>query len=151
VTGIKEQAGRSADDPLAFGYSGWLVLSFYRSGKARRQRATVLKVNLHHGFVGGKLAGAKALNMQRWLWTHEADLVIFGHSHNTMSQVESVEEVRGAKIVHQHRMGMYCGTFMNGARYAEERGYFPVPLTFSWAELRPGAAEVRDRIRISTG
>ena len=82
VSGIKEMGGFDADLPLAFGYSGWLMLHFYRSQKDAQ--GTLLRVYLHHGFVGGRLAGAKALNMQRVLWNHECDLAIMGHSHNEM-------------------------------------------------------------------
>ena len=148
VTGIKEHGGFDADHDLAFGYSGWLLLHFYR--QPNRKAGAVIRVNLHHGFVGGKLAGAKALNMQRWLWNHEADLVIFGHSHNEMIQVEAVEKVKGSKIVHDHRIGCYSGTFMNGARYAEKGGFFPAPLTQPHVVLHPGAHEHRDRIRVVT-
>lgn len=148
VSGIKERGGFPADHDLAFGYSGWLTLHFYRS--TTRHRATVLRVYLHHGYVGGKLAGAKALNMQRVLWIHECDLAIMGHSHNTATQIEAVRRLRGNKEVQDHRIGMYSGTFMNGARYAEVKGYFPTPLTQPVALLRPGAAEVRDRIRVVT-
>ena len=146
VSGIKEAGGFEPDHDLAFGYSGWLMLHYYRSDK--RQRGTLLKLNLHHGFVGGKLAGAKALNMQRWLWSHEADLVIMGHSHNSAAQVEAVEKVRGGKIVHDHRIGCYSGSYMRGAMYAEMKGYFPLPLTQTVIILQPGAHEQRDRIRV---
>ena len=94
------------------------------------------------------MAGAKALNMQRWLWSHECDLCIFGHSHNTMAQIEAVESVRGNKIVRHHRIGMYSGTFMNGARYSEKAGYFPLPITQPHVILWPGAHERRDWVRV---
>jgi hypothetical protein len=147
AAGVKQRAGWSQDKPLAFGYSGWLILTFHRT--QTKGAVTTIKINLHHGFVGGKLAGAKALNMQRWLWTHEADLVIFGHSHNTAMQAEAVESVRGNSIVHTSRKGMYAGTFMDGAaRYAEERGYFPLPIMQPHVILKPGAHEQRDRVRV---
>lgn len=146
VTGIKDAGGFAPDHDLAFGYSGWLLLHFYRS--AEKRRGTLLRFYLHHGFVGGKLAGAKALNMQRVLWTHDCDLAIMGHSHNSGAQVEAVERVRGTRVVHDHRIGCYSGTFMNGARYSEVKGYFPMPLTQTRAILQPGAEMHRDRIRV---
>ena len=148
VTGVKDAGGFPADHNLAFGYSGWLMLHFYRA--ENRTRGTLLKLNLHHGFVGGKLAGAKALNMQRWLWTHAADLVLFGHSHASQVQVEAVETVRGSKIVREHRIGMSCGSFMSNAGYAEVKGYFPLPVTTSHIILQPGANAQRDRIKVVT-
>jgi hypothetical protein len=99
---------------------------------------------LHHGFVGGKLAGAKALDMQRWLWNHNADLVIFGHSHNTGAQREAVEEVDKAdKIKVARRVGCYAGTFLHttaegATTYSEIKGYPPLPVGHVEIILTPG-------------
>ena len=147
VTGVKERGGFDADHQLAFGYSGWLMLHFYRH-ETREALGRCVKISLHHGFVGGKLAGAKALNMQRWLWSHDCDLCIFGHSHNTMAQIEAVESVRGSKVVRQNRIGMFSGTFMNGARYSEKAGYFPLPITQPYVILHPGAHDRREHVRV---
>jgi len=146
VAGIKDAGGFGADHRLSLGYTGWLILAYHRSEK--REGTGRICVNLHHGFVGGRLAGAKALNMQRWLWNHDADLVIFGHSHNTMSQIEAVEKVRGSQVAFDHRIGIFCGTFMNGAQYAQERGYMPLPKTSLEVLLQPRARERRDRIKV---
>ena len=154
VTGIKEAGGFPADHKLALGYYGWVMLNFYRSSKKRQSRTTI-KANVHHGFVGGRLAGAKALNMQRWLWTHDADLVIFGHSHNQMAQPETVEKLdRNGKLVQQVRRGCYGGTFLKTVNedgpstYSERKGYFPLPVGNPVIRLRPGAEAQRDRVRI---
>ena len=147
VAGVKQRGGFPVEHQLAFGYSGWLMLHFHQR-EIGSKPSHMLRVSLHHGFVGGKLAGAKALNMQRWLWCHDCDLAIFGHSHNTMVQVEAVERVRGNQVVHDHRIGMYAGTFMNGARYSEKAGFFPLPITQPHIALRPWAKEHRDRVRV---
>ena len=146
VTSIKEAGGFAADHALALGYYGWLILRFRRDERLLRR---VVRINLHHGFVGGKLAGAKALNMQRWLWTHEADLVIFGHSHNSAAQVETVERVtRAGKMIRENRVGCYAGSFLSGAEYAEQRGYFPLPLGYVEIVLQPGSQDPRQRLRV---
>ena len=146
VSGIKERGGFDADMPLAFGYSGWLMLHFYRSQKDAQ--GTLLRVFLHHGFVGGRLGGAKALAMQRALWSTDCDLIIWGHSHDTMVKPEAIRKVRGNREVQEIRKGCIAGTFLNGARYAEEKGYLPVPLMQPHVILQPGAREHRDRIRV---
>ena len=146
VTGVKDAGGFEPEHHLAWGIEGWLHLKFYRS--AERKHARILKVKLHHGFVGGKLAGAKALNMQRMLWNHNCHLCIMGHSHNSAVQVEAVEETVGSSVVYRNRIGMYGGTYLQGARYAQLKGYFPIPLTQPHVVLRPGANEERDRIRV---
>jgi hypothetical protein len=148
-SGIKEMGGVPADDPIALGITGWLRLVFYRSKK--RQAGQTICINLHHGFVGGRLAGAKALNMQRWLWNHDADLVIFGHSHNAMSQVEAVEVLNTAdNVARRNRKGVYGCTFLGPAPYALEKGYFPNPVGYTEIILRPGAKHAHDRIRVVT-
>jgi len=148
VTAIKQAAGHSADYRLSLDYCGWLLLQFRRDERRTRR---VIRIYLHHGFVGGKLAGAKALNMQRWLWTHDADLVVFGHSHNTSVQPEAVESVTTAGTIrYQHRIGAYAGTFMRGAEYAQQKGYFPLPSSQIEIVLRPGAREQRDRVKVIT-
>ena len=150
VSDLKRAAGMPADEPLSVGVTGWLILKFNRDSNGHR--TTTIRINLHHGFVGGKLAGAKALNMQRWLWTHECDLCLMGHSHNTETQVEAVERVRGSRVVRDIRKGAFCGTFMNRAQaadtYADRRGYFPSPHSQIVIVLRPGAEEQADRIRM---
>ena len=151
VSGVKERGGMDAKHPLALGVCGWLAWSFYMGADKSGGRGRCIKVNVHHGFVGGKLAGAKALNMQRWLWSHDADLVIFGHSHNTSAQVETIEALSGKRVIHRNRIGCYGGTFMSGADYAIEKGYFPVPKTYQEIRLRPWAEQPRERIKVISG
>jgi len=147
VTGVKEAGGFKDDDRLALGYSGWIRLQFGRKG-SKQDRRTIM-VNLHHGFVGGKLAGAKALNMQRWLWSHEADIVIFGHSHNTGTQREAVERVNKVnEIVTVDRVGCYAGTYLRttvegATTYSEIKGYFPLPMGGVEIYLYPYAEKIR--------
>lgn len=146
VMGVKDAGSFDVSTKLGLGYSGWLLLNFYRADE--KKRATNLRLYLHHGFVGGRLAGAKALNMQRALHTRDADLVIMGHSHNESVQVEAVESVRGSHVVLNHRIGVFSGTFLAQADYAEVKGYLPLPVTQPVVLLKPGACEIRDRIRV---
>lgn len=142
------------DEMLGVGYYGWLQLRFYRH-KTKRRCASNVTFNLHHGFVGGKLAGAKALNMQRWLWTHDADIVLFGHSHNTSIQPESVERInRAGQLENVTRVGAYTGTFLRSTNsggpstYSERKGYFPLPVGGVEIELRPAQKNKHGRIRM---
>jgi len=144
VTATKERGKFASDHQLAFGYSGYLDLNFYRSdGKSA---GTKILVSVHHGYVGGRLAGAKALNMQRWLWTHHCDLALFGHSHNTEIQIESVEFVDGkGNIRYQNRIGAFMGTFLRSGindvdTYSSRAGYAPMPVSYLEITFRPGDA-----------
>jgi len=154
VNGVKEAAGHTND--LALHYNGWLWLSFYKSdeGEYRKAHTKDIRFYLHHGFVGGKLAGAKALNMQRMLWTHDCDICLMGHSHNTGVQLEAVMTAsRSGKVVNKVKYGGYCGTFlrgfgMGGSSYGEAKGYFPLPIGGVEVKLRPQATNPDERINM---
>ena len=154
VNGVKQEAGKAADFRLGLGYYGWLQLAFY-FGSDKKGGSAIINVNIHHGFVGGRLDGAKALNMQRWLWNHDADLVLFGHSHNAMTQIAQVEGIdRAGRHYEQVRRGGYCGSFLRTINsdgpctYSEEKGYMPLPVAGIEILLRPGRVQQRDRVRI---
>lgn len=155
VTGVKQRGGFAADHSLALGYYGWLQLALHRSAVGEKRAGTkVLNVNLHHGFGGGKLAGGKALSMQRWLWTHDCDLAVFGHTHNTSVQVEAVERIDGRGQVSYHkRIGCYAGSYLKTtnegpATYGEVKGYLPLPVAGVEISIHPFADQP---IRVSTG
>ena len=153
VDKVKEDGGFEPEDMMGTGYYGWLRLQFNRGKNADGGRPVFL-FNLHHGFVGGRLAGAKALNMQRWLWTHDADVVIFGHSHNTAIQREEVAglDKLGNPIV-QTRIGCYGGTFLRTSgeghtTYSEFKGYFPNPTGGVEIHIRPGHTDRSKAIKV---
>lgn len=157
VAGIKEMGKMKQEQKLGIDTYGWLRLAFHRGPVDNPNPVSILDFNLHHGFVGGKLAGAKALNMQRWLWTHDCDVVIFGHSHNIMAQPEAVETLnRGDKIVMKTRKGCFGGSFLrttgndDGSTYSERKGYFPLPSGGCEIVLQPRAKNKLLRIRIIT-
>jgi len=150
VQGIKKEAGMEAKEPLAVGFYGWLLLKFRRSS----EQGTLIRINLHHGFVGGRLAGAKALNMQRWLWSHDCDLALMGHSHNTEIQIETVESLdRNGNVFYHKRVGAFCGSFLettngDGGSYSEIGGYMPLKTGTIEITLRPGAEHKDDRVSV---
>ena len=136
----------SKQEKLLLGMCGWVTLKFHSS--ERRVGTSVVNIFAHHGFVGGRLAGAKALNMQRLLWNHSADLIYMGHDHTTRVQTEAVESVnRSGKIVTEVRHGCSTGNWLGQAKYAKEAGYFPIPVGYVKTVLRPRAKQVEDRIR----
>lgn len=156
VTTIKQWGGMASDEKLGLGYYGWLLLKFNRSSKKKRAGASWIKFNLHHGHTGGKLAGGKASSIQRWTWTHAADIILFGHSHNTGTQVEAVEYVDSRGNIKQHkRFAAYCGNFVSSPKpgfdsYADRAGYPPMPMAGIEIELQPRAYDEDNRIRLTT-
>lgn len=146
VSEVKKMGGMPAEKQLALDYYGWILLKFERGaddGKAHNR--SIIKTNWHHGFVGGKLAGAKALEMQRWLWSHDVDVVCFGHSHNTSVMVETVEAINTAgKLETRRKYGVFSGSFLrsnieNVSTYSERKGYLPMPTSGVEIVIRPGA------------
>jgi len=142
VQGIRERGGHGQDVKLQLGYYGWMHLVFQRFGKRAKGSSRLVTLNIHHGYVGGRLAGAKALSMQRWLFTHAADVVLMGHSHNLGIQIEAVEKIsKAGKLLMQKRLGCYTGTFMSGSgegeSYSEVKGYLPMPASTMVLEVAP--------------
>jgi hypothetical protein len=152
VTGVKNAAGMKARDKLGLGYSGWLKLVFYRSKK--REKASTVLFYLHHGFVGGRLAGAKALNMQRVLWTNDCDIALMGHSHNEDIFTATVHGIdNGDNFVIRKKYGGFTGTFLRSVitgetTYSEVKGYFPQATGQIEIRLKPHAAHGVDRIKM---
>ena len=156
VSIIKSWGGFEPDHQLAFGMYGYLRLVF-KFGGNKRTAAVGITGNVHHGFTGGRLGGAKALNMERWLWTHDADFVVFGHSHNADIFKRSVEGIdRQGNVINTVRRGGFSGTFMRTinpdgpATYSERRGYLPLPLGGICIEIRPGMRYRWDMVRMWT-
>lgn len=159
ATAIKEMGEHPPEHNLALGYNGYLILSFYRD-KKKKGGASHIKVNLHHGFGGGRLAGGRALNMQRWLWTHDCDLCLMGHNHHSEVIPVAWERVitsRKMRVETTNRLGAYTGSYLKyyiedgESTYGEKKGYLPVPQINSIVTLRPGAENHQDRIQISVG
>lgn len=157
VTGLKELAGWPADYQLGLGFYGWLILRWRRGVSARLKGSNVstVRLNMHHGFTGGRLAGAQALSLERWLWTHEADVVLFGHAHRVVSEPVSVERVnQSGHVEYQTRRGAVCGSFLKtvneggSSTYAERRGYLPLPVGGVEIRIRPFATPARERVAI---
>ena len=156
VTGVKEAVGFEPDRSLALGYHGWLQMAFYY-GPDRKGGSHVMRFSLHHGFTGGRLAGGKALALQRWLWSHDADLVLMGHSHNIDSDVAAVYGIdKAGHHVEYVRKGAFTGTYLRSVTdqgtdtYAEVKGYMPAAVGGIEVKLHPMATRQQNRVKIVT-
>jgi predicted phosphodiesterase len=144
VQGIRERGGHAQDVKLQLGYYGWMHLVFSRKApkKDTKGSSRMVTLNIHHGYVGGRLAGGKALALQRWLYTHNCDISLMGHSHNLGVQIEAVERIsKTGKLLMQKRLGCFTGTFMSGTgegeSYSEVKGYLPMPASSLMLEIAP--------------
>jgi len=111
-------------EPKLVGPSGFLRLTFKRLGNS----AFVLTFFLTHGWWGGRLMGAGALNLERILGWVEADIVLAGHDHR--------KRVIGMSKLYCTRYGVRtkncyaasCGSFLDQPAYAERAGMRPLPV-----------------------
>ena len=139
VSTVKGWQKMKASERLGVGMTGWLLLRFVGKKSGKGGASKVIKVNLHHGFVGGRLDGAKALNMQRWLWSHDADVAMMGHSHDIKVLPGAIETLnaRNGKVETKSRIGLITGNWLGRASYATDAGYLPLPVGYTELKLWP--------------
>lgn len=141
VTIVKQKGGFPADHDLALGYQGYVQLAFYR--RPDKQSGRRFTLSLHHGFGGGKRIGSKMNNMELWLWTHECDVALFGHTHNSGAIPAGVEYVDMAQRIRtKKRWGCYTGTFLLDKTqgvdgYEVRKGMLPLPYGGCKLKIRP--------------
>ena len=137
VVGIKERGGLPPEHKLGIGKEGYILLKLHR--QPDRNATTTITIYAHHGYTNSRLAGARSLNMQRVLWTHNCDIAIMGHSHNTEVMAEAIEEIDREGNIHiRKRYGVYSGTFLRRPKYAVDKGYYPMPMGGCIITIKPG-------------
>lgn len=147
VNGVKDLGGLQGQS-LAIGYMGFIRLAVIR-GKA----TVVNDIFLHHGFGGGKLAGGKALNLQRLqMFCPNATLMMMGHSHDTNIMPLLGYRVAGSRIERWKRLAVRTGTFLESSNldgpdtYPDIAGYIPNPSGHVEVYLKPHSDDPDERI-----
>lgn len=138
-------------DSLRLDYTGWMLLRFTRS----TNKTSVCRVWMHHGFGGGRLKGAKALQLQRLAWTVDADLIMHGHVHDAVISPghRACVSDAGVPYVRQNH-AMITGSWLtswvpNGASYAERAMLFPGYIGSPVVELLPWGEREEDGVTLS--
>lgn len=103
----------------------------------------------HHGYGGGRLSGAPALQLDRAPMHAQADIYMFGHRHKQMIMPTVTYNLlpgNPPKIVRSHKIAMQTGSYLRTAAqlrqpgYAEKQGYYPAvmgsPYVDIWADIR---------------
>jgi hypothetical protein len=147
VLAVKAAAGMGPKEQVGMGAAGYLRLAFYRSKKGTGG-GRVITLCMHHGFTAGRLAGGKALALERWMWQHEADITLLAHCHDTLTKTVATEYVtRSDRLAHRVRVGTYTGSFLRStieeaSTYSEVKGYPPnapgCPEIHVWPALKDG-------------
>ena len=118
---------------LCLGPAGFVQLRFRRAGST-----WTMLIFATHGWWGGRLMGAGALNLERVLGWTNADVVLGGHDHKCRAfPVIQVRVTTGGEVEKCKCWGVSTGSFLGGAKYAMEAGYRPLPVGVPEILVRP--------------
>ena len=119
------------DPKRALGYSGFIRLRFRRTSGTKVQETWTQVVYISHGASNGKLAGGKALNLERLALGWNADIYAVGHSHTKLVLQKRVAGLSSKRnvIENKQQIMLNVGAFMDGSTgYAERKGLYPQAL-----------------------
>lgn len=143
------------DDKITLGYNGFIVLDFYRYSTKEAKKRVVIYV--HHGYGGGRKKGGKSNMLENLISNVEADIIITGHVHDSISFPDSLYKIdRNGNLKQISRWGLiassYLSSFGDGYdTYSEKAGYKPLALAWNEIILRPMLERDADRIEIRKG
>jgi hypothetical protein len=120
----------------------WLRWTFRRSYTKSRKVETVINVVSLHGWGGGRTKGSLANMLMQALAAFGADLVLIGHRHARMRVASLSYVATQTDITTRMRVAACCGGFLNGARYAIEKGYEPAEIGPVYASITPGIHKI---------
>lgn len=126
---LNEAVGLPAE--RALGYSGFIRLRFRRNSGGKVANTWTQTVYISHGASDGKLAGGKALNLERLALGWAADIYAVGHSHTKLVLQKRVAGLSPKRNIIENRQQIMLnvGAFVDGSTgYAERRGLYPQAL-----------------------
>lgn len=110
-----------------FGIEGIIKLKFGRN--TWDGNPLVYLIYAHHGYGGGRTMGSKANILDRMPHRVEGcDVYMMAHTHQMMAWPDGVYTPippRYRYVGLSSRLMVMCGSFMEGAEYAAEKGYKP--------------------------
>ena len=119
-TTVAEGIGARCLGPL-----GFIRLPFVRYG-GNTQQYTIMAT---HGWWGGGLMGAGALNLERLLGWSTADIVMAGHDHKRRAfSLARLVALNNDTVEQRESWAISTGSYLGGARYAQAKGYRPLPI-----------------------
>lgn len=129
IVGAIQPATADPSVSIALEYEGYLRVRFARQTNTVRRGGppfVPLDAYVHHGYGGGRLMGAKALNLGREAGWNDVDLIILGHTHAPLALpswrrwVDRTGRVRTRRIT-----ALVSGTYSLDPVYARRAGYAP--------------------------
>ena len=100
-----------------------------RSRRGGSRQAWTVTCYVHHGYAGGRLAGAKALALGRLPAAFRADIYAMGHSHTKVTMPGMVVTADGPQQLAMVNSGSFLKAYAEGSEtYAERKGYYPQDL-----------------------
>ena len=128
-TTIAEALGTRCLGPL-----GFVRLTFERL-KNDRQLFIIMAT---HGWWGGRLMGAGALNLERLVGWSNADIVMAGHDHKRRAfPLTRLVALKNDTVEQRDTWAISTGSYLDGARYAQMKGYRPLPVGSPEAIITP--------------
>lgn len=138
-------------DKLGLDYCGYLRLRLERgASETAKGHVWALDIFAHHGWGGGRLAGSKALKLERAAARFLADLTLIGHWHtlHTLVVRQLALNRRGTRLIHRTCRTVATGHWLDGhaqdqTSYAERAGYPPSAPGCPVISLHPGSKTIR--------
>ena len=142
ATLIEKLAPDGKQAEIEMGYSGFLLLRFHRG--TERGNAWTLPLFLTHGWWGGRLMGNGALNLERLFGYVDALMVLAGHDHKRRAfPLTRLRPRANGGVERETGYCCSCGTFLDGAKYAERKGYRDAPIGSLEITVRPDSHEIK--------
>lgn len=126
---------------VCLGPSGFLRIIFER---AKSHSCWTLTLFLTHGWWGGRLMGAGALNLERIAGWVDADVILAGHDHRR--RVFSLQKLAPRKNCEVETKTVYCvscGSYLHQPAYAQAKGFRPTEVGSVELLIRPDRRQVR--------
>jgi len=93
------------------------------------KQAWTVTAYIHHGYVGGRLSGAKALALQRLPSAFRADIYAMAHSHDKITLAKQMVTADGPQQIVMLNTGSFLDTYSDGTEtYGERKGMYPAEL-----------------------
>lgn len=139
---VNELAPDGKHGAIEMGFSGFLLLRFHRC--MDRNNTWTLPLFLTHGWWAGRLYGNGALNLERLFGYVDARMILAGHDHKRRAfSLTRLRPATRGRVEREVGFCCSCGTYLDGANYAERKGYRDAPTGSLEIIVRPDSHEIK--------